>query len=316
MGTRHEVLPEARLGFVETERSPLAQRSAVQRLVDSEFIEGVPALVDTAQEAGYRQFPEHFRRDADIVQPEARCKRMRTHILPSAREIVSHPDNDAVHKFKLFPFIIFRMEKRVVNLFAGSDLFQQSDLFFAERRKDGVHFRHRISLLEIVEQGIIDVLIRAEQFRIFAPQVDQGRQIRLKDREIGLLFRFRPRMMGFRGGTGGSCDKRRRNPRSFFKIPPEFAAETHFHGIRRHGCGLSGGGVNQSAEFRGGCLLMRELCQSPDLPGTVGCGIRRHIRLLIPFQQSHCCMKIRNLRHGFLQSVEMFHHHACPCFSK
>ena len=127
---------------------------------------------------------------------------MLAHILTPAREIISHPADDLIHKNKLFFRVEFRMEKGVVHLRTRGDFPEQSALFLPERGKDRVNLCDREALLEIVEQRIIDVLIRLEMFRILTAQLNQARQPWLENREICFFARFRPCVMRFCRGSG------------------------------------------------------------------------------------------------------------------
>src|SRR5262249_53944069 len=85
-------------------------------------------------------------------------------------------------------------------LLRADDLLHERDELGLERREEGRELGRRAPGLELVEEGVVEVLPgRGEVLRRLALQVDHLLEPRREAREALLLARLRPRLLGARG---------------------------------------------------------------------------------------------------------------------
>src|SRR5450759_858657 len=126
-------------------------------------------LVDNAKQSSREIIRIKTRRNAHVTLAETAGKRVRGHIQPAARPVVSQLAGYLDAKITLS-----RLRKRLaqesrIRLWSLADGFDQLHLFAAQYSKDGLHFACFQAWLKIVQEWVVNMAVRSKKAGVFLP---------------------------------------------------------------------------------------------------------------------------------------------------
>ena len=307
-----EVLPQAALRFVETERHAAGQRRALERRAGSVLVEAVAALVHRGEQTGeaVRCVP---RRDANVLHGEVRRERMRGEVDPPGGRVVPEGLDDRDDERLLALDRELRVEARGVNrarvLDSSGDQRYLPLLETVERRPHlgGLH-----ALLVVVEQDVVGLLRRLEAVDVGVRELDVPLEVGQESREVGLGARLDPGRLRDRRGARDLGVEVGRDLERLLEIAARDADQAGLVGIRVEALLVRAQLFEQVADpvlrepLVGDAVERRELL-GPCLRPAPG-----HHRLLVPAEQARCPAQVADLCQPCLQILVVLFHGVRP----
>ena len=289
--TRHLILPQPRLRFMECVRGPLRQRRPVERRIDSLLVQRVAALVHRAQQTGDRQLRMHRRGDPHVGQAETGGKGMHRQVEPPPFEIIAELFDHLAGERQLARAVELLVQKSVVRR-TVRQLPHQSGLLAAQRLENPVQLGGGHAGFIIIQQRIVDARRRREKLRIAAFQLHDPRQMRSEQCIVRRLPRPDPRRMGLRRGPGQLRHQLRRNLVLLREVAPQPGQQRPFRRILRIVRRFQR--LDQPSQLRGGGFRVDHSGQRLDLRRPAVFGAGGQIDLLVPFQQRQSGFQVMN----------------------
>jgi len=148
--------------------------------------------VHGAKERGGRPVRVKARGDANIIDAETGGKRMHRLVLPAAVPVIPKARDHLNAKVPLTLFIIRDVQEAVIDHRFRRDLLQQLHLLRAQRIEDGLYFARFHAGFKIIQQRIVDMVVRLEEIGVSLPHCQHFFQMRPEDFKFVGCLRFFP----------------------------------------------------------------------------------------------------------------------------
>ncbi len=305
IGAPDQVLPHARLGFVDAGRSATVERGAVERLVGSHVIHGVPGLMQRAEQRRSHVIGVHTSGDAHIPPAEAGGEGVQGLVLAAAFPMVAHLGDGLHAKVPLFLLIVGQGHEGIVHLGLAGDLLDQCHLLGAQEVENGLYIGGLQTGLKDPQQRVVFMVVGCKIAGIAVSQVEDLFQVRLEGGEVILCPRFRPGFVGGGGDDGVFSHPIEWHLRLAIVFTPGHPYQA---GIERIWVQLGGVRlevVQQPADLFGDELGMGDLLQGSQLIATVLSPGGRHIGLLVPAKQGNDLVQVGDLSQEGLELLKL-----------
>ncbi|OPZ17663.1 MAG: hypothetical protein BWZ10_01160 [candidate division BRC1 bacterium ADurb.BinA364] len=290
------ILPEPRLRFVQAERGGLGQRSVKVFGAPPLFIQAVAPFVNRGKEARSQVVRGDPRRQAHIGRMRAAGEGMRRFVLPPGFQVESHRLQNAHAEIPLLLRVVglFQNRPRRRSRRSGHGLDHRRQ-FGPQPRENRPKRRRRHPAFVVLDQRIVRRIGVAVRLGLFAQQAHDLFQMRREGGEIGTLAGVRPGRRGDRRRLLQLAHQPLGQAARALEVVARFAndgalgiAELAQRFVRfEHVEQPSGFGVDQ---FRMGDRRKRGA-----LPRAGANRLGRHIRFLVPVEQSDGAMNIGRL---------------------
>ncbi len=197
-----QIFPQAALRFVQTTRRATRQNRAFKFRRNAVFVQTVSAFVHRAEERRIDIILVISRGDANIVDAGIARKWMHRRVEPPRISAKTEILDDVQCEFALPVDGEFSVQAFVAHrIDARANLGDERNQIFFQRVENCFDFDSFHSALEIVEEWIVDVIVRLEAIDVTMLEFDVFLKIRQKECEIGLLTGFDPGVARERGGA-------------------------------------------------------------------------------------------------------------------
>src|SRR5581483_6710128 len=295
-----EVLPEPALRLVHAEARRLPHRQMRPLARQLVLVEAVAVLVHRREER-LQVVAVVVRRDADVVDARTGRERMLGRIDAPRLRAVAEEVDDLVVERDLLVDVEVAGEERVVDV-AVAEVGDQLDELGLDLREDARHLGGLHLRLEVVEQDVVGLCLRAEALDVAVAQLHVPLHKRQEEREVRGRLRLEPPRRRLGGCARHLRAQLDRNLHRFLIVAPRDADERAVPRLRVEVAPLEL--VEQAADLGIDEHLVRQLLQTRQVIRAMLEARRRHHRPLVPDEQVREHVERLRLGESRLQLLE------------
>ena len=188
----HDVLPQARLAFVNAGGGPAGERRALVFPGHPLLVQGVARLVHHAEKRLSQVVFLDARGDAHVAEGEPGHEGMRGHVAPPALEIVAETFDDLISEGQLPSLGKAFPQTRIVRRRLRRDRLNKRNKLHPKLVEDTAQHRNRHALISKVNERVGDMLVAGKEVGQFTAEVNRLFEQRLDGLKVVCRTRFDP----------------------------------------------------------------------------------------------------------------------------